>query len=494
MANFAATDTFSDVVVLETTDQVLGGLPSSPSNKQAQALVNRTEWLKKRIGNREVVVRTLGAMDTLSLSNDIGKLVIVDSNSSYSVRDFPIVIGSSGKVNGNTVTVYFRPNDTTLLIGTTGGGVRYFSGDLVEFIFDGTYFVGNIIHRGLATNLVATTSYISSGGVGIQLPTTSINYRTQLTGIVGLIDEIQLQGGFFPNIGTVISIVNLSGGTIFFRETSGFPAGKISLRNAGVLFEGYSYKRYYLKENEIAQFILTEGNIWELLTSSVSEQPLTGIIQNTVVNLPTSTYPSVKNWINKLIENSEKYSYVFKGDGVGLSSAEITTNWKERCLRFGFLKIQNNCGKYINPLPSSFISYQISPLPTYSVEDYYLKNKEINMFILETGNYTIDIKFTVKNKSISVVDTDFSLMSGQGVLNNYNTETGSSFTTSSVTLQPEGEAEIHLYSVKFPYVFPIDVSGQNAINPYLWVKTNDNFAGNCSYQFSDCKVEIRYEY
>lgn len=490
MANFTATDTFSDVVVLETTDQVLGGLPSSPSNKQAQALVNRTEWLKKRIGNREVVVRTLGAMDSLMLGNDMGKLVIVDSNSTNSVRDFNITIGTAGKVNGNTVTVYFRPNDTTLLIGTTNGSVRYFSGDLVEFIFDGTSFVGNIIHRDLATGTLPVSTFYSAPYNELTVPTISNNYYIPAIG-AGDITRLQLQGENYPNIGTVIRLYNESGTSKIFRQFLSSAPGEFVL-NTGVAYDSVAELRYVLEAGEYADFRLSSGNVWNLIENDISKQPLTEIISNGAIKLADTDYPSLKNWINEIINYSNGLNYIFIGDGDGLESPQTTTEWDNRCLRFGFTKIRNIVGGgFINPLPESFITFQPTPLPVYSLESYYLKNKEINVFgPFETGNYTIDIKFKVINKSISIVTTTFDLYQGAGLLNNYNTEDGSYVNSVTVILDPEETSEIHLYSNKFPYRKLPPVTGQNSLDPYIWVKISDNFIGSCSYKFRDAHVEI----
>lgn len=499
MANFTATDTFSDVVVLETTDQVLGGLPSSPSNKQAQALVNRTEWLKKRIGNREVVVRTLGAMDNLSLSNDMGKLIIVDSDSTNSVRGFSIVIGSAGKVNGNTVTVYFRPNDTTLLIGTRGS-VRYFSGDLVEFIFDGTSFVGNIIHRDLATGMPPVVGFLSGAHVGLTLPTISNNYYIPAIG-AGDITRLQLQGGNYPNIGTVIRLYNISGTPRILRQLTSTVEGEFIIYS-GVQYDSVTDLRYVLEEGEYADFRLSAGNLWYLIEKDISAVPLNGIVPNGSIDLPTATYPSLRNWLNKIIERVEfPEALLFKGEGIGLTVG-ASTDWSSRVVRFGFNKIYNNSRSiYDFTAPASggsgIVPSALS-LPNWRLSELYLNEiKEMNYFrpIANSGDYSIDFKFRVKNLGLATT-LGFSLMKGNFSLSN---PVGSIIEYQEAVLAAGDEVNVHLYANNFPYNAlannNLPSSPPYELYPYIWVLVEDTSGPSTrTYEFSDCQVELKSVY
>lgn len=318
-SNFTAVDTFSNVELIETTEQVLGGSNIAPSNKQAQALVNRTQWLRKRIGSKEVVTVTLEAMTNLTLTSYIGKFVIVDT-APNTVRDFNIVISSPNWENGNSVLVYFKPNDTTLLIGTTNGSVRYFSGDLVEFVYDGTSFVGSIIHRDLATGMPPVDGFISGAHVGLTLPTISNNYYIPAISL-GDITRMQLQGENYPNVGTVIRLYNISGTPRILRQLTSTVEGEFIIYS-GVQYDSVTDLRYVLEEGEYADFRLSNGNLWYLIEKDISEVPLNGIVPNGNIALSAATYPSLRNWLNKIIERVEFPEVVFKtttSNGVAMS-------------------------------------------------------------------------------------------------------------------------------------------------------------------------------
>lgn len=59
MATFTENPSYDNVVILETTDDVLGGGATSPSNKQTQSLVNRTKWLKDAIATINTAITAI---------------------------------------------------------------------------------------------------------------------------------------------------------------------------------------------------------------------------------------------------------------------------------------------------------------------------------------------------------------------------------------------------------------------------------------------------
>jgi len=59
MANLTPTAAWSDVYKIETTDLVIGGANTAICNKQAQAIINRIEYLKNLIDTFENQVNTL---------------------------------------------------------------------------------------------------------------------------------------------------------------------------------------------------------------------------------------------------------------------------------------------------------------------------------------------------------------------------------------------------------------------------------------------------
>lgn len=497
MANFTATDTFPNVEVLETTDQVLGGLSTSPSNKQAQALVNRTEWLKKRTPSMEVVNAYIGVgvVDFYVTNINIGKFIILISDTADTVRNFNIVLPSYNIVSGNIITILFSDSDNKLLIGTRGG-LKYYSGDLVQFIWNGTDWAPNVIHRSINDTTYGTTSSdLGSGKNVITLPSTNRKWYVNNSLITGRLTNIQLQGSFQPRNGTEISILNISSSV--WEITEGESGGNIFLGESGVAYNSNSYKSFFIKDGEYLNLVYnnTSASKWELLENDISVKRV-NITGSGGSTLPPSVYPSLKNWIDKLIERIENpEALLFKGDGIGLTGS-CSADWTKRVLRFGFNKIYNNSLSYYG-----FISPDPDPsnvsIPEWRLAEAYTNGiKEINYFrpTASSGDYSIYFKFKVKNLGLATT-LGFSLMQGNYTLLN---PVGSSLVFQEAVLAAGDEVDIHLYSYNFPYNSIANNSTTSdppyELYPYIWILVEDASGNASTYEFSNCQVELRSVY
>lgn len=142
MANLTPVDSFDDVIQLETNTVALGGV-GGIMNAQAQALLNRTAYLK---GVSDALIAMIGAMD----GNGIAPLVngkVPSANLPSYVDDvlefndfasFPVT-GEAGKIYVDTSTdfVYRWSGSAYFQLGSSGGGsgiredVTFTSGSIV---------------------------------------------------------------------------------------------------------------------------------------------------------------------------------------------------------------------------------------------------------------------------------------------------------------------------------------------------------------------------
>lgn len=133
MANItpASPVAFSDVYQLETTDLVLGGA-GQVANRQAQSLVNRTQYLKDKFEN-DYAPKLITSNVTLPIS-DLTNYSIEGSGLSISINDYT----KSGfkiriLVDNDTSITYTDSSETTVTETFTAGS-------LTELTWNGTYW------------------------------------------------------------------------------------------------------------------------------------------------------------------------------------------------------------------------------------------------------------------------------------------------------------------------------------------------------------------
>ena len=122
---------FSDVYQLETTDLVLGG-PGQVANRQAQSLVNRTQYLKDKFEN-DYAPKVITSNVTLPIS-DLTNYSIEGSGLSISINDYT----KSGfklriLVDNDTSITYTDSSEETVTETFTAGS-------LTELTWNGTYW------------------------------------------------------------------------------------------------------------------------------------------------------------------------------------------------------------------------------------------------------------------------------------------------------------------------------------------------------------------
>lgn len=148
--NLTPVNTWSDVYQLETTDAVLGGA-GQIDNAQAQALLNRTEYLKVRLGSHftHLGITALPG-NTAITSNHIGKLLVFNASTNIKATldlcaNFPantvlhfIVVGVPGK----TYTVKAATGENIQLGNATQGHVHLIDGEFLKVVCGtGTWYI-----------------------------------------------------------------------------------------------------------------------------------------------------------------------------------------------------------------------------------------------------------------------------------------------------------------------------------------------------------------
>lgn len=133
MSNLTESNNFdANVYEIATTDSVIGG-PGGISNLQAQALANRTNWLKLRYERglkfSNTVISNIGSPTVTNLADtDIGKAyyhALLDTLT-YNLPD----LGTANINNGEMFLFASQPAASTykMTINTTGGNVFYGGG------------------------------------------------------------------------------------------------------------------------------------------------------------------------------------------------------------------------------------------------------------------------------------------------------------------------------------------------------------------------------
>lgn len=189
MANLTPTETFDNVYQLETTDPVLGGA-GGIANAQAQALTNRTEWLKAEnaiIKSHNAQARTnsvltgrydppTGNVNTLTIA--AANTLRINADSTY-----PLIIAASAGYDENGEIVEIAKITTNLEFNTAAltntsflAVVTYQVGGMVDLFYcnekqyyatpatPATPSVGNALWYNTATGI----SKMSDGGPWIE--------------------------------------------------------------------------------------------------------------------------------------------------------------------------------------------------------------------------------------------------------------------------------------------------------------------------------------
>jgi hypothetical protein len=133
MANItpASPVAFSDVYQLETTDLVLGGAGQT-ANRQAQSLVNRTQYLKDKLDN-DYAPKAISANTTLPIS-DLTNYEVTGSGLSISINDYTQVgFKIRVLVDYDTSVTYTDATETSVT-------VTFLAGTVTELTWNGTYW------------------------------------------------------------------------------------------------------------------------------------------------------------------------------------------------------------------------------------------------------------------------------------------------------------------------------------------------------------------
>ncbi len=185
MAYITETPTFdANVHLLATTDQVLGGA-LGVSNAQAQALANRSQYLKEHVDALETFKKRYSAVvvidaDTVLTSADYGKLYIVAGSAGVVEITMPAIIaGQEGYglaiENKSSFAVDINPAGSDTIDGLTTKQLAY-SGDSLELIVDESE--ANFVLKSI---VLKTTKY-NDQKVLANLTTDSITY-VDVTGL-----------------------------------------------------------------------------------------------------------------------------------------------------------------------------------------------------------------------------------------------------------------------------------------------------------------------
>lgn len=297
MANFAENDNFPSVEKLETTELVLGGDPTSPSNKAAKALTERTAWLKARLGgytNANFVTVSGNGSVTLTAAN-INRVFI------YTVADntaatYAITLPDPSTVKaGSRFKFVIRNNDTSILKITVASDML-FNNEVAEVVSNGVDAWTFIVVR---TNpktdrLIAVTEDMGSGNTRIRLRSMSSFYLLDASHSTANVKEIKFLGDILPRSGTKI--------TIYFPSDANLHNdGNVRLLTNST--SGGGANRYPIKGQEFREFVFDtyDDDNWYITASTADNLVLSTLDETSTINISGSQFNTVKNWLNKLI-------------------------------------------------------------------------------------------------------------------------------------------------------------------------------------------------
>lgn len=224
MGNFTETDSFDTVHILDTTEQVLGGTSGAPANIQAQALSNRTAWLKNRLGGNSGVVSinlTADATSTL-LIGSMGNLIKISiANNIYATLTLVLPIGLK---SGQKFLLYIQDSDLSIAKVLVNGGVFY-NNEVIEIVANGddTYTNIPITFSQKTKSLFSGTESIDSTYARVRIPAISGNvyvndssslFATKLLSEIKLVGDATLRQDFkitvfFPSKCTIVNTGNI---------------------------------------------------------------------------------------------------------------------------------------------------------------------------------------------------------------------------------------------------------------------------------------------